>query len=239
MSGFVTKKNRVSTKWVLIIFTLLLVQTSFAQVDEKLKQTEQAVTVEVLSQTDSPVLITFLNVENSALSYQSVNYTIQNLSDKPIRGLVILHDGATASIFLNKLFQSGQVIYSETAIERNNIKRKNTVTLSVDYVEFMDGSSWGSDTRKLSEIIAGTWEGQKQAIGKLREIIKNNDSEALTKLLEQEITELIVPTPDKGKSDTWQRGFRTGYRGIISTFQRQQDKQIKTISEKLDEMEKA
>lgn len=239
MNRFFSNKNHYFAKLFCVIFILFFCQSLFAQVaDEKLKQTDETISVEVLSQKDSPVLITFLNVENSASSYQLINYTLQNLSDKPIRGLVILHEGASTSFFSNKLFQPGQVIYSETAIEKENIKRKNTVALSVDYVEFMDESAWGSDTRKLSEIIAGNREGQKQAIKDLKEIIKNNDTRALTKLLEQKVTELVVSIPDESKSDKWQRGFMGSYRGIVFTFQKQQDKDIKSISEKLDEMEK-
>ena len=217
---------------------LIFFQSLFGQTIENLPQEQVPVNVEVAAQKDSPLLVTFLNVENSASSYQVINYTLQNVGNKPIRAFTVLNYGSTTSFRLFKPFQPNQVSYDQSYIERANLRRPKTIFLSVDYVEFSDGSSWGEDSMKMSEWVAGHRSGAKAAVEKVRSLIKNNDSEGLSAVLKYEITALPVSESKTGNSHKWQRGFGSGYSSIVSTLEKQSNQSFEALIIKLDELEK-
>jgi len=225
----------------LLVFLMssVLAQSS----DEKLKN--QPIIAGVVSQDGSPLQITVVNVDNSAPDYQLVNFTVQNTGNKSVRGYVI--EGAnknTGKIITNffpaKLFQATVTFTEELLIERENIKSDKTLSLSIDYVEFEDGSSWGKDTQSQSENIAGGRVGAEAAVEQLKKLVEKRDSAALTALLKNNLAELEVSLPETSgnKSEKWKSGFRSGYKSIISFLKVHRDKGDNELLERLEEVRK-
>lgn len=216
----------------------VLAQTS----DDKLKN-QLPIKVEVVEQKDNPILITVINVDNSAESYQKINYAVQNIGNKSIRGYVVWGSGKnTGKIITNflptKLFQPNASFTEELFIERENLKSDGKISLTIDYVAFEDGSSWGEDTQGQSEQINGGCVGAATAAEQFVKIIENKDEATLNNIMKKPLLEVEIPLPEgfKNKSEKWQTGFRGGYKSIISYIKKQQDKGGKELLESLNEI---
>lgn len=214
----------------------VLAQTS----DDKLKN-QPPIVAEVLEQENSPLLISITNIDNSNESYQTVSYAAQNLSSKKIRAYVLVHADETeaggASIQFFESFDAGKTIQSSFFEEQVNIKTNSKILLSVDYVEFSDGSSWGKDVQQQSEYIAGHYEGRKIAVKQVKDLLKNKN--AVLELMQQQLTEITPPSIDNKKSDRWQRGLIAGYRTLLTRLQITYETQgAEAISSKLEQIEK-
>lgn len=231
---FVTALNVLSAGFLL--------HTSFGQTSHTSKQ--KPLTVDIVAQPDSPVVITSINVDNTAESYQTVNYSVQNVSSKKIKASVLLHSdqsgiGATSTSFFQS-FTPGQVIQNSFVEERSNIKPGGKIFLSFDFVVFQDGSSWGKDSQKQSEYIFAHLEGQKDAVKYVKPLLADTNKDAISKLLQQPLTDINPPNVDRQKSAEWQRGFVVGYRFVIGRLQFAYEKQgMEAVHSKLEEVEKA
>jgi hypothetical protein len=47
--------------------------------------------------------------------------------------------------------------------------------LSIDYILFSDGTSWGPDTQKDSEFLSGSDDGEKYAINEVKGFLKDKN----------------------------------------------------------------
>lgn len=230
--------------FVMVLNVLLsgfLLHTSFGQTSDISKQKPLA--IEIVAQTDSPAVITVINVDNTAESYQSVNYSVQNVSSKKIKAYVLLHTdksgiGGTSISFFQS-FTAGQIIQNSFIEERANIKSNGSVFLSFDFVVFQDGSSWGKDSQRQSEYIYGYIDGQKDAVKYVKPLLAETNKYAASKLFQQQLTGINPPTVDSKKSAEWQRGFAVGYRFVIGRLQFAYEKQgMEAVRLKLEEVEK-
>jgi hypothetical protein len=227
-----------------VCLTGFLIKNVLAQSsNEKLKN--QPITVEVVNQDGSPLQITIINVDNSNPDYQLVNYIVQNISNKSVRGYVI--DGGnknTGKIITNffpvKLFQSTAVFTEELFVERENVKSDKNLFLSIDYVEFEDGDSWGKDRQGQSESIAGGRAGAETAIERLTNLVEKGEAATLRAMLKKDLAEVEVSLPEsfKSKSEKWKNGFRSGYKSIVSFLKKQQDRSDEELLMKLGEIRK-
>ena len=78
--------------------------------------------------------------------------------------------------------------------------------LSVDFVEFADGTVWGPDTTRSTERLAGTRAGMSAERVRLLKVLKGSGEAAVISALESR--EEVSPSP--GHSAEWSEGFRTG-----------------------------
>lgn len=251
-----TKFNQLKSKKYFLLFILVmlintlltvsLLRVSFSQTKKDDFSSQRAVKAAVMEQKDSPLRITIVNVDNSPLSYQVIISSLQNVSNKPIRAYTLLGDGSKSSgkvitsSFTTELLQAGQSVINSFDLERQSIKEGETVLLSIDYVEFEDGSSWGNDNQRKSKALAGEREGRKVAIKQLKDLLKNQNLSSasdITNLL-KDLEEITVYVPDVNQSDEWKRGFRLGYKSVVSILQGIEGKKIEKLTQKLDEMEK-
>jgi hypothetical protein len=249
------KKLNLSKRTYLIAFTFVMLlnsllavflfRTVLAQNSGSNLRNQPPVIAEVVRQTDNPLLITVMNVDNSNPNYQLVNYTVQNMSNKPVKGFVIWGDGKntgqiSTNFFPTKFFQIGASYTEELYIDRENIKRQKNfpflINLSVDYVEFDDGSFWGKDTQGQSEHIAGAFTGAEIATEQLKGLIANQERAVLATILEKQLVDVEVPLPDafKDRSEKWQKGFRNGYKSIVSFLKSQKNVNNEEFLKKLD-----
>jgi len=220
-----------------------LLHRTLAQTSKSDYRNQPPLVAEASSQKNSPLLITIINVDNSPSSYQTVNYTVQNISGQPIRGYVILGSGKdTGKIVTNffpvKSFQVDSINQDELNLERSNIQPSDILSLSIDYVEFEDGSSWGIDSQGQSEHIAGGRAGVESATEQLKSLVDKRETASLNALLERDLVDIDVPLPNSVQSEKWRKGFEKGYKGVVYFLKGQSESGIEKISEKLDEIKR-
>lgn len=227
-----------------IALGVFLIHNVFAQKTNVDLTNQLPVKVEVESQKDSPLVVTVLSVETSGELFQNINYTIQNVDRKPIRAYTLVGRKKVGGkimtrSFMVKLFQPQQVNIAQFEEERANIKEDTKITLSIDYVEFADGSSWGKDEYQTSEQITQEFAGREAAIDYFKRLIENNEQSSLSNELEQNIVDYQVPIPDRQMNEKAQRGFRTGYKSILSVLQENKNQSNELLLKKLQELEQA
>lgn len=226
-----------------VLLAFILWHSVLAQTSDDIIRDQPPVVAEVIKQKDCPLSITVINVDNSALSFQRVDFVLQNTGNKSIRAYVLLGQAKTTgkintNSFATKLLQTGEFHNDEVFMERKAIKESGRLFLSLDYVEFEDGSSWGADSQGFSKNIAGERAGRLAAIRKTKDLITSRNLTDLTNLLNQNVAEMTVNVPESTMSDGWQKGYRTGYKGVFSILQRSKEGGIEALSTKLDEIEK-
>lgn len=172
----------------------------------------------VQPQTGPPLLITGMTVEDATdPRMPSVQFTITNNTKKRIMAYAIRHDATlphssfSGTVAVNspdrqRALQAGaEVIGKITGIQYSEPPIR--LTLSVDFVEFVDGTRWGPDTYKHGELIDGLRVGVKMA------------KEAILKTLEADGPEVLIHSldsiqvePDQPAlhSSEWLEGFRHG-----------------------------
>lgn len=176
----------------------------------------QLVNVEVQSQVGSPLSIGQIRPFASDPKQPTFGYEVSNLSDKPISAYAIRHDVAlgktqTSGVMLISFWSISSLLYPQA----KNVEdfggttygvAVNKITLSVDYVEFADGSTWGPDTFKASQRLAGKRAGGRLSLKNLRDKFKARGVASVLEGIEQELN--LAPPPDK--SDIWKEGFKEG-----------------------------
>lgn len=247
------KSNILKSKKFLLLFifvmalnvflAVVLLRETFAQKQNREFVFNTPIKVQAIFQKDCPLQIMVINVDNSNQDSQTVNYRLQNLSNKPIRAYTLLSDERNGQIITNsfttELLQVGKHQFSSFLVKQE--KEDETISLSIDYIEFADGSSWGIDKEETSKEIAGEREGRIAAIKQLKDSIKNQNMTSSyngKNLLEQDVRELSIDIPKTNQSDKWKAGFRGGYKAVISLVQMSNIKETQTLMQKLDEMEK-
>jgi hypothetical protein len=214
---------------------------SFGQSSGRDTRNQPPLKVEVAIQDNCPLRLTVINVDNSPSWYQAVNYAVQNASGKPILGYVILASGKhtgqiVTGFFPIKSFRAGDSHAEEMSIEHVNIRPDEVLSLSIDYIEFDDESSWGADTQGQSEHMAGGRAGVIAAAKQFIDLIKKRQFAALTPFLEKKLVDIVVPFPDKVQSEKWRQGFDGGYKGIVSVLQTNLERGYQELLKKLDEI---
>jgi len=209
---------------------------------------EPQVKVEVINPADSPVLITLTGVHDSHYfdDVQTIDFMLQNLSQKRITVYVPLLSSASlkegSGIYKRYDFEPGKVMETALNLQRDKLKPDEKLFLSIDYVLFSDGTSWGPDSQKTSEYLSGSDEGTKYAIDQIRGLLKEKNKEALFGLLKLKHSGMNVEDPpgmDKTKSYNWQSGFRGGYHFLFWQLLPFDEKQeLEAISCKLEKIEK-
>jgi hypothetical protein len=142
------------------------------------------------------------------------------------------------STYIFPTFVPGQIVQTDFAEAGVNVRGNGKLFLSVDYIEFEDGSSWGNDTQKQSEHIAGDSAGEKNAVKEIRQLLLGQNINAVSELLKKEVSEINPPDIDNKKTEKWRRGFISGYRSILIKLQFAYEKQgMEGISLRLKELE--
>lgn len=227
-----------------ILLTFSLIHVSFGQTKKDDFSFQQPIKTAVMEQKDSPLRIIVVSVDSSPVSYQDIVFSLQNVTDKPVRAYTLIGNGKKGSgkIITNysvaNRFLAGESVIKNLDIERSEITDGEVILLSVDYVEFEDGSSWGSDSTGNSKLIAGQREGTKAAISQLKNLSRNQNTNNLTEFLSRDMQEIVVEIPNTDQSEIWKRGFRLGYKSVISILQEVEERGIERVIEKLDDMEK-
>lgn len=173
-----------------------------------------------VKQPGAPLTVVRLVSSDSGDPLMSViRCTIKNTSTRPIMAFAVKHE----AVFERRTGTvSGAVTYNNTE-EQNAVlpgdiremeiygvqygEMPQSVNVSVDFVEFLDGSRWGPDTLKNGEAIDGARAGMKAEAAALMATLATKGVQGVMQGLES-----IQPEPDDSlpRSPEWLDGFRGG-----------------------------
>jgi translation elongation factor EF-1beta len=144
------------------------------------------------------------------------------------------------STYIFPTFAPGQIVQTDFAEARVNVRGNGKLFLSVDYIEFEDGSSWGNNTKGQAEYVSAYHLGEKYGVKYIRQLLGDKNKEIVSELLKRKISEINLPGIDSNKTEKEQRGFVSGFRAILIRLQFVYEKQgVDGISPKLEEIEKS
>lgn len=218
-----------------------LLRTAFTQSIDDTKN-QKSVVSQVRNQERSPMFISIRDIDNTNKDFQVVNFTVQNISSAPIRGYVIVGEPHGGKILTNFFpitpFLPGVVYAQEIVLERKNIQKEEVLSLSVDYVVFTDGKTWGANHTRKSEHFEGAFAGVAAAVDAVKDMINKNQSNQLDELRSTRLLDIEVRLPNvkENSGEKWENGFREGYKSVISFIKGQPDTAI--LAGKLDEIKK-
>lgn len=203
---------------IILIFALVHLQTSSSAAP-----IPQSPAVAVADQRDSPLTISVEGYDLSDPSSPKITYKVQNISDKAIRAYSIVEEiikggGRSSGAKIINLgkghnFLEPQQVRAESCDVSSRTDPVTSVTLSVDYVEFGDGTAWGKDTRRAAEYLAGQREGRRAAVKKIEELREQQGVGGVAELLRKKDAE--VAAPPAGRASEWDYGFRVGHNATL------------------------
>jgi hypothetical protein len=189
---------------------------------------KKPVLVEKKKQPGSPLSIgNMVIAESEDGQMPEITFTVTNKSDKVIIAYAIKHEGAfgqgpLTGVIANispdseRALLPGRSPQMEIAgIEYSGMPE--TMILSVDFVEFADGTRWGLDTMKTGERVDGTRAGVQAVRDALMPILKTAGVDAVVQLLDT-----IEPQADQSslRSSEWLDSFSTGVKWMRERVRR-------------------
>jgi hypothetical protein len=172
----------------------------------------------VAPQTESPLVISPLRVEAPAPNTYEILYNLTNLGKKPIRAYTIRQlmlvrgqeqDSATfVDLDLtNRTLQPNQSISESAVLQPFAKQTPSNFTVSVDFIEFTDGTTWGVDLFKFAERMAAQRLGMREAAQRLLKIFNERGASAVVNALDSGVLDF---TPPPGHSAEWNKAFDGG-----------------------------
>lgn len=178
----------------------------------------QSPVISIQPQPNVPLIVLTVRNDSTTIHNPEFDLVVMNTSAKSIRAYAIRYDTVSAQSksggleLTNKESHSSvlQPGRSET-IDINGGSYQadalNSITVSIDFVEFEDGSTWGPDTYKSAERLDGLRTGARAAVQHLLRILKASGPAAVFDILETEAINMPIGT---AHSSQWLDGFQEG-----------------------------
>ncbi|HXU37174.1 MAG TPA: hypothetical protein VN937_12500 [Blastocatellia bacterium] len=174
--------------------------------------------VAVKRQTDAPIAIKVSSVSEMATGSPQIAFVITNLGDKAIRAYTIRWEATIGSshsagmVLTNinvqeSIFTPGQSRSESLSSLPSSTTPITRLVLTVDYVEFLDGASWGPDVQKSAEMLAGQRAGARAEADRLLRLLNTRGPSSVIESYTADESETLVPS---GNSEKWVQGFRSG-----------------------------
>jgi hypothetical protein len=169
---------------------------------------------------DAPLALQLAQPESVGVDQHDpeVEVVITNTTDKPVSAYAIRYD-----IGLNSQLRPGGVELNNIYAAQFLLQPKETrttfisgvhyslpierIVVSIDFVEFTDGTTWGGDTYSSGEVLAGMRAGARTATKHLRELLAAQGAVSFAGKLERATDDISIPV---GHSSKWQEGFQRG-----------------------------
>lgn len=193
----------------------------------------QSPTVSAKPQLDAPLKISSVEVVSTDPLTPQFSYVVTNISAKPIRAYAIRNDVMTGEqiqnsgvvlvlqISINSILRPAQSKSEAQPANTTYFQPLESILLSVDFVEFDDGTTWGADTFKSSERLAGKRAGGRAALNKLRGILRTHGPAILMSAVSVGNIDVI---PEAGRSKEWVEGFQSGVGMVRNRLRRAKEK---------------
>jgi hypothetical protein len=191
----------------------------------------QSPIVMVQPQMGTPLVVTAARPVSSDPQNLDITFYLTNVSNKPIRVYAIKQEveaGGTRSysVSLHNLDLTNSALQPNQSLSDFDTYqvlagKEHHLTLSVDYVEFSDGTKWGGDSAKSAERTAGQRAAAYVLSKRLLKILSTGNPDDVMSALETNAAKIEPPA---GRSDEWKEGFRHGNSVVIGRLKRAQQK---------------
>lgn len=181
---------------------------------------QQSPTIILARQPDTPLQIISTWIATETPQNFRLMAQVQNQSGKAIRAYAV--NSQTASTkqqnghtqFLNltqrsTFWQPAEIKTVEVADSQDEPIK--TVTLTIDFVEFADGLTWGPDSANSRDLLAGQRAGAKLTRQRLRQLMQTRGEEAVTLEVQKgDAAQTVDADIAANHSPRWVEGFRNG-----------------------------
>ena len=158
---------------------------------------------------DYQILEFYVGVENvSELEIRSYGWRIDKGDGSQDKDGCFMYNLPVPGRILKKGDSDGKSTWRKFALD----SPLPSIMLSVDFVEFGDGSTWGADFCRTAETLSGLRAGALAAKDKLAQIRQQDGGQGLVSLLKQSTLTL---EPPEGHSSVWVDAFREGVRRLF------------------------
>lgn len=149
-----------------------------------------------------------------------VYFTVKNIGGNPIRAYTVRVSHGTeaqesAGCFLNNIEKAGKLLQPNQSVGRSTWRPispsdpQSTIELTLDFVEFTDGSVWGGNSCQSAERLSGLRAGARVAKLRFKKKLNERGISALLKQLYEDDPELAPPAA-KGVVTADLRGQQPG-----------------------------
>ena len=213
-----------------LAMTLMLVASyaaSLGHSPEKSSTNSQSPIILIRPQPDAPLAILPSTVDSADPRAPEINYLVVNISQKSVRAYAIIDEisfgnakskGAQLSNIADPdlILKPGQSVIKSLGGDEYS-SAVQTITLSVDFVEFIDGTTFGNDIFKSRERLDGQRAGARVVTDRLSDILKKGGQIAVVRALDQEAGSISIPP---NNSLEWEDGFRVGVGMVIDRLKK-------------------
>lgn len=219
------KANKALWVFVVVVCVVTVASVSASFMPPKANVNQQATDMIMpVNPVDAPLLIELARpstVQSGAVSGSiSVMATInlKAVSNKPINAFAIGRGSKTVNVSdadiritnclsADCILQPGQ--FKTTSVEAITSDPLKKILLFIDFVEFTDGTTWGSNDSQAVEHLSGQREGAKAALKQIKELLKTRDRASLiSNLSDDNLNELTSKVSEH--SERWREGFEMG-----------------------------
>lgn len=216
-----------------LITCLTAFSSSTAQVVEgrRVAQTSSN-RVSVRAQADAPLRISSVVDNSDDTDTPLVEFVVENVGAKPVLAFWVSYDmvvrGTSVTLGRGVNANKQELILppgKRRALAVSN-PDKEKVVLSVDFVEFADGSTWGANTAQYAESLAGERAGARAEAERLMTLLKTGGLRAVEKAAAEKVNYPDLTTESRrevsfliGVSTTRFRVLRASEKGELSAVE--------------------
>lgn len=182
-----------------------------------------ATDVSVSEQEGAPLRVLSTSVESAEPRAFRLKVIVQNQSLKEIRAYAITSVTATEkeqggnTNFINLTRRDG--IWRPTEVRPIEVsdcqdEPIRSVKLTVDFVEFSDGTTWGPDANNSRDLLAGQREGARAERQRMRQLLKSKGRAAVAEVINSDDRGEVEAPDGSNRSEKWLIGFRAGVGSI-------------------------
>jgi hypothetical protein len=206
----------------------LLVPSQVTQNDTQMPKLAQ------VNPDGAPLRIINTFIETPSPEKIVVRVTVQNQSDKKIRALAIAADmriellnltGKTAAILPTQV-KTYDIVYS--------VEKPKAINVSIDFVEFVDGTTWGTDTGNSRDRLAGQRAGARAERQRLKSLFKSKGQSGLVGTLEADGSDKLDLPDSANHSPEWLDGYQSGAMSIRYRVRRALQSSSEQVKVELD-----
>lgn len=180
----------------------------------------------IVSQPDSPLQLSdavpkfeiIKEIDGREWKQLYINLSKKNISQKTIRAYTLIvpmeleWSGLTCPSSSKGLLHINQQRKGEINLGSYDEDSPKKIEISVDFVEFTDGTTWGLDVSNSSQTLAGMRAGGKAG---QEYLLKIKGEKGINRVIEavDEVQNISLP---ENQNNDWQRGFKIGLRSLSS-----------------------
>lgn len=187
----------------------------------------QAATVTAENGLGSPLVLSGARPGSDDLNNTDVIFSLTNVSAKKIRAYVIRQTVESAgqrramTVLTNLELTKPAMLPNQSQVEYSSYEvlsdQRHAITLAVEYVEFSDGTTWGTDSGKAAEVLSGERAAVAILSEKLISVLKVRNTDDVFKGIDLVASAMEAPAE---RSEMWKRGFQKGRHSVVDRLKR-------------------